>query len=232
MNLAQKVVVITGGSRGIGKALAAACVAQHATVIVIGHNAAELQASAAEIGAEAVVADVTDFAALERAAQDIAKQYTGIDLWINNAGIQIAPTPAEDVSIEKLQQLFAVNFFGYFYGCKAVLPIMKQQGSGVIVTINSTAGLSGKPGLSAYCASKFAVKGMSEAIRAELADSGVKLYEVFPGGVQTDIYHEQVPADFTEYMPVAHVVDKVMANLTAAGPEPDLIIRRPSASTV
>ena len=85
---------------------------------------------------------------------------------------------------------------------------MKKQNSGAIVNINSTAGLDGKPEISAYSSSKFAIKGLTESIRKEVAGLDIKIYGVFPGGMQTDIYKEKYPDDLKEYMNITTVAKK------------------------
>ncbi len=230
MIFTDKIVVITGGSKGFGKGLAQAFLKDGAKVIITSTNEPELLATAKEIGADSFVADASSLAATSALADDVINKYGRIDVWLNNAGVQIAPSNTEDVELNKLHKLFDVNFFGYFYGCMAALKVMKKQGEGLIININSTAGLSGKPGLSAYVSSKFAIKGMTESIREENKDSNIKLYQIFPGGMQTDIYHEQVPADISEYMSIDYAIDKVMANLKSDAPEQDLVIKRPTVS--
>lgn len=220
-------MVITGGSRGFGKALAKAFAAEGARVIIASDNQAELQKAATELGVDYCQADVTVPEQLAALAAYATDKHTRIDVWINNAGVQIAPSRVEDVEPAKLKSLFDVNFFGYFYGCQVVLPVMKRQKTGVIININSTAGLDGKPTLSAYVASKFAIKGLTLSLRQELKESSICVYGIFPGGMQTDIYKEQYPADFKEYMSVDYAIQKVMDNLHAAEPEPDLVIKLP-----
>lgn len=230
MNFKDKAVVVTGGSKGFGKALAKAMITQGARVLVTSTNEDEVKATAEEIGAEYAVADASSFEATAAVVKQAVDAFGKIDVWVNNAGVQIAPSKLEDVDVDRLHYLYGVNFFGYFNGCKAVLPVMKKQGSGLIININSTAGLSGKPTLSAYVSSKFAIKGMSESLREELAATGVHVFQIFPGGMQTDIYHEQVPADIDQYMSVDYAIEKVMANLSSDNPEQDLVIKRPSAN--
>lgn len=227
MTFKDQVIVITGASRGFGKALAKAFAGEGARVVISSNKAEELQRTAAELGVTPIAADVRVFEEVSALADSVQAQFGRIDMWVNNAGIQIAPSLLNDVKVEKLQNLLAVNFFGCFYGCMAALKIMRQQACGVILNVNSTAGLNGKPELSAYSASKFAVKGMSEVIREELKGTALKLYEIFPGGMQTDIYHEKVPKDFDSYMSVDYAIEKVMANLKSDAPDPDLVIRRP-----
>ncbi len=228
MDFNNKVVVITGGSKGFGKGLAVAFIKEGSKVVITGTNGVELTATAKEIGAEGIVVDASSYEATSKLANSVVKEYGTLDIWINNAGIQIAPTNAEDIIIDKLHMLFNINFFGYFYGCIVALKTMKKQGYGLIINVNSTAGLSGKPMLSAYVSSKFAIKGMSESIREEIKDSNVKLHQIFPGGMQTDIYHEKVPSDIDNYMQIDYVIDKVIDNLKADIPEEDLIIKRPT----
>jgi NAD(P)-dependent dehydrogenase (short-subunit alcohol dehydrogenase family) len=230
MNFNDKVVVVTGGSKGFGKGLAQAFIKDDARVIITSTDGSELVTTAKEIGADSFVADASSYEATSSLADYVMDKYGRIDVWLNNAGIQIAPSNAEDIEINKLHRLFDVNFFGYFYGCMAALRVMKKQGDGLIININSTAGLSGKPCLSAYVSSKFAIKGMTESIREENKNGNVKLYQVFPGGMQTDIYHEEIPSDISEYMHINHAIDKVMANLKSDTPEQDLVIKRPTIS--
>lgn len=231
MDLVNKVVVITGGSKGLGKGLAKSFIDNGSKVIITSTNESELKLTASEIGAIGLTVDATSAEETEGLANKVVDEYGHIDIWINNAGIQIAPTTIENVSNEKLRRLFDVNYFGYFNGVQSALRAMKKNGNGIIININSTAGLSGKTGLSAYSSSKFAVKGMSESVREEIKDSRIKLFQVFPGGIQTDIYHEQVPPDIAEYMDIDYAVGKITANLTADAPDPDLIIRRPTINS-
>ncbi len=228
MNIQDKIIVITGGSAGFGKALAQAFKKEGGIVVIVSDNKESLEQTAQELLVDWYVADVTSDDALKSVAVKIIEKYGLIDVWINNAGIQIAPSLVEDVQKDKLEKLMGINFFGYFYGCQAVLPHMKKQGTGTIININSTAGLAGKPGISAYVSSKFAVKGLTESLREELKDTLISVYGIFPGGMQTEIYKEKYPADFNEYMSVEYAIEKVMENFRMPKPELDLIIRRPS----
>lgn len=228
MNFNDKVVVVTGGSKGFGKSLAKALVKEGAKVIITSNHEQELKDTANEIGAKYFVADASSYKDSSAVTDFVVKKFGKIDVWVNNAGIQIAPSDVEAVDIDKLHKLFETNFFGYFYGCMAALKIMKRRGQGIIINVNSTAGLAGKPGLSAYVSSKFAIKGLSESIREEVKDMDIKVFQIFPGGMQTDIYKEKVPDDINDYMQVDYVIDKVMNNLRLDNPEQELIIKRPT----
>ena len=213
MELKDKVIVITGSANGFGKALACLLVSEGSHVIISDNDTASLEIASKEIFTDYFVADVTLAKEVSELGEYAIKKYGVIDIWINNAGVQIAPSLIENIDITKLRRLYEVNFFGYFYGCQTALFYMKKQSHGVIININSTAGLEGKPEIAAYSASKFAVKGLTESIRKEVKDSKIKIYGVFPGGMQTDLYKEKIPDEFKEYLDVAVVAGKVVKNL-------------------
>lgn len=223
----DKIVVITGGSQGFGKELARSFINNGSKVIISSHEKESLELTANELSTDSFIADVTSFEDIKKLNEYVIQKYGKIDIWINNAGIQIAPSLVEEVNIEKLHYLFDVNFFGYFYGCQVALTQMKKQNDGLIININSTAGLDGKPEISAYSSSKFAIKGLTESIRKEVKDFNIQVYGIFPGGMQTDIYKEKYPEDIKEYMEVDTVVEKVISNLKSDNPEIDFIIKRP-----
>lgn len=227
MDFTDKVIVITGGSKGFGKGLAKAFADKGAKVIISSDDSDALSEVAHELHVDSFRCDVTLFDEVQTLADHAMHKFGRIDVWVNNAGIQIAPSKIEDVDLQKLHALFDINFFGYFYGCKAAVPVMRGQGSGAVVNINSAAGLGGKPGLSAYVSSKFAVKGLTQSLREELKDTQIQVYGIHPGGMQTEIYKEKYPADFNEYMSVEYAIEKVMDNFAATRPELDLVIRRP-----
>lgn len=227
INLKDKVVIITGGSQGFGKALAEFFVAEGCRVVISSYDKDNLEIVSKELSIDYFLSDVTSFEDVRKLGEYVFEKYGVIDIWINNAGVQIAPSVVEDVDIQKLHHLFDVNFFGYFYGCQVALSYMKKQSEGIIININSTAGLEGKPEISAYSSSKFAIKGLTESIRKEIKNPNIKVYEVFPGGMKTEIYKEKYPLDLNEYMEVTPVAEKVVGNLKAENPEMDLVIKRP-----
>lgn len=225
----NKIIIITGGGKGFGKSLARSFAKRGAKIVVASNNEAELLSTAKEIGHDAFVCDVTKPEQLAELGAYAYKKYGAIDIWVNNVGIQIAPSNIEDVDLDKLHRLFDVNFFGYFYGCQVALKYMKKQKHGTIININSTAGLEGKPGISAYSASKFAIRGLTESLRKETADTKIKIFGVYPGGMQTEIYQGKYPDDFSKYMDPGEVAEKLVANLESQNPKEDVTIRRPTS---
>lgn len=182
MNLSGSIAVVTGASRGIGKAITLAL--EEAGVVVVGC------ARSAADGVEAV--DVTDSAAFEAFIQRVQKEYGKIDILINNAGVAHDLNVLESLPVETYQTCMAANTDSVFYGMHAVLPIMKQQGSGYILNIASRAGQKAHPHLAAYCASKYAVMGLTHAVAKDLNESGsgVRCIAISPGGVCTDMRAE------------------------------------------
>ena len=228
MEIKNKVVVITGASRGLGKALAIAFVEKGAKVVINARNKDELEKVAAEIHAFPVVADVTEEKEVLALAEAALKKYSRIDIWINNAGIWMPHAPIEEMDWAKVHELVEVNLFGTIYGSKAALIQMRKQKLGAIINIISTSGLMGRPTSSGYCASKFAARGFTESLREEARDEGIKVIAAYPGGMKTHLFDEKIPGDYANYMEPEFVADKILQNLMQENPEEELIVRRSS----
>src|ERR1035438_4477719 len=136
MEIKDKVVVITGGSQGFGRALAKIFAREGSHVVISSNEKDNLELTAKELSVDCCFADVTSYEDVKNLGEYVAQKFGNIDIWINNAGIQIAPSLVEDVNIQKLHRLFEVNFFGYFYGCQIALSYIKKQNTGVIININ------------------------------------------------------------------------------------------------
>lgn len=189
MELKQSVAVITGAGSGIGRALAqemAACGAQLALADV---NQAGLEETRGLLGPATVrtyVVDVGDVSAVEGLARDVERDFGRASLLINNAGVALYGTFAE-VTVSEIEWLFRINFWGVVHGCKTFLPLLKREKEARIVNISSVLGMVGQAGQSAYCSSKFAVRGLSEVLREELRATSVGVTCVHPAGVNTKI---------------------------------------------
>jgi short-subunit dehydrogenase len=187
--LLGKNVLITGGSRGLGLALAREVVAQGARLAICGRDAASLERardSLERVGAEvlAVACDVTDPASVENLLQEVHQRLGPVDVLINNAGV-VEVGPAETMSLADYEEAMATNFWGMLYPTLAVLPEMRERGTGRIVNITSIGGKLGIPHLLPYSASKFAALGFSQGLRAEVAAEGIKVVTVVPGLMRT-----------------------------------------------
>ncbi len=175
--------VITGGRRGIGRALADELRERGAEVVLID-CAPEVKDTAKDIGAYGIVCDVSDERALTSAAKEALSRIGGVDVLINNAGVSLSGSFSA-VSAEDFEWVMRVNFFGVVNGCRIFLPHMRS-GAQIINVCSSFAWL-GFPGKSAYSASKAGVRAFSESLRVELAPRGIGVTLLFPGPVDTEI---------------------------------------------
>jgi NADP-dependent 3-hydroxy acid dehydrogenase YdfG len=184
-------VVITGAASGIGRALARRLSGQGSPVALADVDEAGLKETAACLGDNSKVLvrvlDVRDAADQERFAAEV-KSWAPAPLGavFNNAGVAVGATVLESVP-ENDQWLWDINFHGVVNGTRAFLPILMEAGRGAMVNTSSVFGLAGIPGQSAYCASKFAVRGFTDSLRQEVRGTGVRAITVHPGGIKTNI---------------------------------------------
>ncbi|GAC1424517.1 MAG: SDR family NAD(P)-dependent oxidoreductase [Candidatus Velthaea sp.] len=184
------VVALTGAGSGIGRALAVALHARGNTLALADQNAAGLDETRTLLDDSAPVSthvlDVSSRVAVEGFAVNVLRTHGRIDVVINNAGVAMAGTVAE-LTADEMAWVMNVNFWGVVYGTKAFLPAMLEQRRGTIVNVSSLFGLWGPPNNSIYAASKFAVRGFTESLRAEVNDRGIHVLTVHPAGVKTAI---------------------------------------------
>ena len=194
MDLADKVAVVTGASSGLGRHLAAALIDRSAHVFGLARSTDKLNALRDEWGDHfhPVSCDVRNEDQVNATFETIRNEGGRIDVLINNAGLaQFGPVDEQSTDEWDVQQ--DTNVRGVFLCTRAAVPTMKQQNAdsgfgGHIVNIASIAGLLGNPNISAYNASKFAVRGFSEAIMKELRDDGIKVSCVYPGSIETEFF--------------------------------------------
>lgn len=181
--------VITGGSRGLGLLVARELGRKGANLTIAARDEAELQRARedlAERGIEVttVICDVGDRDQAQKLIDDVVARTGRLDVLINNAGI-IQVGPLEHMRREDFEQAMVVHFWGPLQTMTAAIPVMRDQGSGRIVNVSSIGGKIGVPHLTPYCASKFALTGLSESIRAEIAKDGIYVTTVCPGMIRT-----------------------------------------------
>jgi len=188
LDLNERVAVITGGTGGIGKAIAARFVASGAKVILWDRQPDALSAVVAETGSAAGdVVDATDQASLARAAAGVAEQFGGIDILINAAGINGAIGPVESYPVESWHQVMAVNLTGVFLSCREVLPYLRRARHGRIVNLSSVGGKEGNPNQGAYGASKAGVIALTKSLGKELADTDIRVNAVAPAAIESEM---------------------------------------------
>ena len=200
-----KSVLITGASSGIGHDVALAFGEQGARVAVMARRRAQLDELARKIDkaggkALALDCDVTDRARVFSAVDQVKESFGKIDILINSAGLLITD-PVEQMRPEDLEKMMAVNLFGAVNAIQAVLPLMRQAKAGNIVNISSLAGRRGMSPLGGYSATKFALVGLTEALRVELFNSGIKVSLVMPGVIDTPMAHGALKHDSLKGMP-------------------------------
>lgn len=188
VQLAGKVVAITGGARGIGRAVATAFAAEGAKVAIGDIDKKLCENTAAEIGNGTIglPLDVTDYGSFEAFLDTVAATIGPVDVIVNNAGI-MPITPFGEESLESIQRQLDINVRGVMWGSQLAIKRMKPRGGGVIVNIASAAGKMGVPGLATYCATKWAVVGLCESLTLELKDDNISVVCVMPGVVNTEL---------------------------------------------
>ena len=185
----EKVVLITGGSRGLGLVLAREMGSQGAKIAICARDRGELQRAKDDLESQGIevfdaLCDVRQQDQVERLISDVRARFGRIDVLVNNAGvIQVGPLIAQTQS--DFEEAMSVHFWGPFYAMQAVLPEMRQRGEGRIVNISSIGGKIAVPHLAPYCASKFALAGLSSALHAELRKDNVFVTTVYPGLMRT-----------------------------------------------
>ena len=215
MSLQGKVAIVTGGSRGIGRAIAAALLHEGASVAVTGVSKDHLQEAEAELSRVAAgdarvltfAADVRDHLAVESCMDETARRQGGLDIVVNNAGVGWFGS-VESQGHDDWRRVMDTNVTGIFNCCKAAIPHLRRRGGGYIVNISSLAGTNPFVGGASYCASKAAVDVFSEALMQEVRQDGIRVSYIKPGSVNTDFMGHADPNNEWKLRPedVAQVV--------------------------
>lgn len=217
--LTSQVCLVTGASEGIGKAISRALWRAGSSVVMISRSVDKLQRALDEFGQEGrdiflIPADVTDDQQVKNLVQAVLERFGKIDVLINNVGGGLRRTLIETED-EDWQQLIALNLTSAFYTCRAVLPIMRRQGSGVIINISSRAGRIGEGTFAAYCAVKHGLIGLTKALADSEAGFGIRVNAVCPGPVATPKMIAQNPGlDYSNWIAPEEVANAVLFLLT------------------
>lgn len=184
----KKTILITGGSDGLGKTLAE-YLSKENNVIIIATNEEKLKKVAENNNCTYKICDVSDYKLVEKTITEIIEEHNKIDVLINNAGLWIQ----EELDIndsDKIKSVIEVNLLGTINVSKAVIPNMKQNKDGVIININSQAGINHKAERTVYNASKWGVTGFTKSLQDELAKYGIRVTDVLPGMLRTDMFNK------------------------------------------
>ncbi|MDD9892528.1 MAG: SDR family NAD(P)-dependent oxidoreductase [Gammaproteobacteria bacterium] len=213
-NFRNKVAVITGAGSGIGRALAQQLDKQGALLSLSDVNEAGLKETLDSLSRKhySEILDVADRDAVYANAEATEKRFGPASIVINNAGVAVAQT-IEDLSYDDFEWIMDINFWGMVYGSKAYLPQLKQHKEAAVANVSSVFGLFSLPTQGAYNASKFAIRGFTEALRAEMAGTGLSVHSIHPGGIRTDIAKNARfyvgPGQMTDQKKASGLFDKV-----------------------
>ena len=195
-SLTNKSAIVTGGTKGIGLAIAHALVKAGANVSLSARHKAEIEKTATDLGntgpgrCVGFVCDVRDEAQVKSFFASTVEALGSLDILINNAGIGIFAS-VEETSGDDFRAVIETNLCGVFYCCREAIPLMKQRGGGYIINVSSLAGANPHARMAAYNASKFALNGFSEALMQEVRHDGIKVSYIMPGSVNTEFGGDQ-----------------------------------------
>jgi NAD(P)-dependent dehydrogenase (short-subunit alcohol dehydrogenase family) len=230
-SLTGKVAAITGGGRGIGRAIAQALSREGARVAVGDLDRESAEQVAAELGADALglPLDVTDHAGFTAFLDEVETKLGPLDILVNNAGI-MPVTPLVEESPESIARQLEINLHAVIHGTQEAMRRMRPRGTGHIVQLSSIAGRTGLPQLATYCATKHGVVGLSEAVRVELRGSGVEVSVVMPSIVRTELTTGLVEARGVKSVGPEDVAAEVIAALKV--PRFDVFVPRSTGPLV
>jgi NAD(P)-dependent dehydrogenase (short-subunit alcohol dehydrogenase family) len=213
--LKGKVAFVTGGSRGIGFAIAQALVKEEASVSITGTRESRLNEARQQLGANShgICADVRDYAAVESAMKATVERFGGIDILVNNAGIGVFK-PVAETSLDEWNSVIGTNLTGVFHCSRAALPHLRKRGGGWIINVSSLASKNPFPDGAAYSASKSGLNAFSEALMQEVRHDGIRVAYVLPGSVRTQFSGRSHGNDEWKLAPedVAQVVVDLVAH--------------------
>lgn len=223
MKIRNKVVVITGGTSGLGKSLADLFVERKNKVVVASRSInKKLLTNKARL--LYVKTDVTRESDIKKLVKVSVDKFKKIDIWINNAGIWIPHTSIENINMKKFHEMIEVNLFGVVYGSKHALKQMRRQKKGTIINILSSSALSGSAGSSGYCASKFAALGFTKSLCLEVFKERIDVISVYTRGIKTNLFNQKIPSKYHEFMTPDYVAEKIIKNIEQNNPSRDLFI--------
>ena len=190
-DLANKIAVVTGGTRGIGFSIAQRLLAEGAKVFICGRDEDHLKSALGTLGQHSkdnvggMAADMRKYEDCRKLVHGAVKRFGGLDILVNNAGIGYFK-PVDQLTPEEWDTTIQTNLSGVFYCCREAIPLMRQRGGGYIFNISSLAGVNPFAGGSAYNASKFGLNGFSEAMMQDVRYDGIRVSYIMPGSVSTD----------------------------------------------
>ncbi len=199
MKLKDKIILVTGGSKGIGKGISKVFLDEGANVIICARNEAELKTAEIELKNDAHIsslrADLTNLSDITLIKDFISKNYGKVDILVNNASILGLNTKIEDYPEEIWNKVIDINLNAQFYITKALIPLLKKSDNGSIINVSSTVGRQGRANWGAYSVSKFGIEALTQILAQELEEYNIRVNSVNPGGTRTDMRAAAVPGE-------------------------------------
>ncbi len=217
MILKAKNAIVTGGTKGIGRAIAEALRRESVSICIAARHQSEIDETIKELNqgdegrAIGFVCDVRDYDQVRALVDYTVKELGGLDILVNNAGIGTFQK-VEDTTPEDFRAVLETNVFGVFHCCHEAIPQMKRRGGGYIINISSLAGVNAHPQMAAYNASKFGLNGFSEALMQEVRHDNIKVSYVMPGSVNTEFGGDS-PSDEKTWQLTPHDIARVVIDL-------------------
>lgn len=218
VDLLDKTAIVTGGTKGIGRAISLSLIKAGANVVITARHQNEITEAVSELSrlgpgtATGHVCDVRDYNQVKSLFADVG----AVDILINNAGVGIFAS-VESMSVDDFRTVLETNVFGVFHCCHEAIPLMKQRGGGYIINISSLAGANAHPKMAAYNASKFGLNGFSEALMQEVRHDGIKVSYIMPGSVNTEFGGDETSDQKSWQLQPNDVADVVMDLLSQPG---------------
>lgn len=212
----DKIAVVTGGTKGIGYAVAESLLKKGVKVFICARDKFELKRALERLSASGAVdgevCDVRSEAQVEMMLAECIRVFGGVDILVNNAGIGIIGKTVEEMTASEFEQTLQTNLFGVFYTCHHAIPLIKQRGGGYIINISSLAGQNAHPKMAAYNASKFGLNGFTEALMQEVRADKIKVTAICPGSVNT-YFGGDTPSDDQAWQLQSEDIAQVVVDL-------------------
>ncbi len=196
MNIRNKIAVVTGATKGIGRAVAEALLREGASVFICARNKSQLKLALEQLSAlgkvEGEVCDVRSESQVRVMLDECVRLFGGVDILVNNAGVGIFGKTVEETAPEDFEWVLQTNLFGVFYTCHHAIPLIKARNGGHIINISSLAGQNAHPRMATYNASKFGLNGLTEALMLEVRPDNIKVSLICPGSVNTEFGNEEI----------------------------------------
>lgn len=199
MELKDKIAVVTGGTKGIGRAVAESLLKAGASVFICARDKFFLKRTLEQLSAlgkvDGEVCDVRSETQVKMMLDECLRVFGGVDILVNNAGVGVFGKTVEETEPDEFRWVLETNLFGVFYACHHAVPLMRERGGGYIINVSSLAGQNAHPKMAAYNASKFALNGFTEALMQEVRHDRIKVSLICPGSVNTEFGGGEVSAE-------------------------------------